>query len=542
MQIKGYHISGKQLANSNGIVTTNILDFLLKDTKGCIGVFYHLDYSVAQLLRNMQVSELKLRELFENNEVYISPWFIKYMPKKFFNITYDPNYTIATGVNYKAPYTNISDMYQWHHVSDLTELDIVEYAKLAKDIGEEVYSTLLDIGLNPKSLVSPVNIYSKEILSTMDLPTVLDLPEGVGEYAYNCLQGSWVEAFKKGHFEKTYDYDLKGAYSKQLAELLDTRAGKWIEQAEYIDEAYYGYCKCWVNIDKEFSPIQHSIGEENYTPTGPREKFLTKEMIDFIEEYNLGTCEILNGRWWVPVGGELIYPLEEMIIDLNSKKEKAKSKLARQVIKRIPNGIWGKLIEQRKDNDCYNYFPPWATEAETKTTLEDARFVLDNDLYPDSLLHIVVDSVLCTDKVNIKESNELGSWRLSHEGAAFVIGSGVCAIDNKNGDGDFTLRYDWLMNEITQRPNSELYEMKKLRPVALMEAVKTNKFDRLGLHTVVKKEINVTYELKRNYPEVPGNGKELLENVYNSLPWDISNIENLPGVIDNDNEIKQEDY
>jgi hypothetical protein len=532
LRIKGYHIANNQVANSDGIVNTDILNFLLKDTKGSIGVFYHLDYSVAQLLRSMKVSELKLRELFENNEVVLGEWIIRYIPKKFFNLTY--------GISRNAAYTNLSDMYQWHHISDLTELDIVEYAKLAKDIGEEVYSTLIDIGLNPKSLVSPVNIYGKEILSTMDLPTVLDLSEGIGEYSYNCLQGSWVEAFQKGYFKKTYDYDIKGAYSKQLSELLDTRFGKWRKQKEYIDEAYYGYCKCWVNIDKEFSPIQYSVSDsQNYTLTGPREKFLTKEMMDFIEKYNIGTCEILDGYWWIPTGDELIYPMEEMILDLNSKKEKAKSKLARQVIKRIPNGIWGKLIEQRKDNDCYNFFPPWAAEAETRTSLEVARFVLDNDLFPENLLHIAVDGVLCNSKVDIEESNKLGSWQLSHEGSAFVIGSGVCAIDNKNGNGDFTLRYDWLMNEVINNPNTEIYKMKKLRPVALMEAIKTNKIGKLGLHIVVEKEINVAYELKRNYPEVPENGKQLLENTYMSLPWDISNVEKLPNIVSEEESISE---
>ena len=532
MNIKGYHYSSKQgLANSFGIVNKDDpLTFLLKDTKGAIGVFYHLDYAVAQLLRYLKVPETGLRELFETGQLVIKPWIIRYKSKKFLNITYDPNYNLETSTgNPNAPFTNLSDMYQWHHNSDLTEMDVVQYAKLAQDIGQEVYSTLADMNLHPKSLVSPVNVFGKEILSTMDLPTVVDIPEEAGLYAYNCLQGSWVEAFKKGHFEKVYDYDLRSAYSSFLAKLLDTRFGEWYEQKEYIDEAHYGYCKCWVDIESEFSPVQLRKGKNNFTPTGPYERYLNKAYIDFIYEYDIGTVEILNGHWWVPTGSELVYPLEEMIIDLNKWKDRAKSKLARQVIKRIPNGIWGKLIEQRKDGDCYNFMPPWACECDNETTLEDARFVLDNELYPDHLLQIVVDGVTSTKEVQLEKSDEMGSWQLTNTGAAFVIGSGVCAIEGKDGEGEFALTYNWLKDQILEKPQASRYSMSKLSPVSVMQVVKgTDKIEKLGLHKKITRIVDVGKEVKREYAVEPMDGEQLMNNEYSSLPWGISIIEGLP--------------
>ena len=534
MKIRGYHIApdGDSFVAVNNLgdeSRTDLLDFILKDTKGAIGVFYHMDYSVAQLLRYLQVDDASLRKFYENGKLHIAPWTLEYIPKKFFSITY--------GGGRYTPFTNLSDMYQWHHNSDCTNRDAVDYAKVAAEIGEEVYGTMLDIGLNPKSLVSPVNTFGKDVLSTLDLPTVVDIPDEAGEYAYKCLQGSWVEAFKKGYFKEAYDYDIKGAYSSYLAELLDTRFGEWRESKEYIDDAYYGYCYCWVNVHKDFSPVQFGKGEDNnFTPTGGFYRYLSKAYIDFIEEFDIGTCEIINGHWWIPTGSELVYPLEELIIDLNNKKELAQTKLQRAVVKRIPNGIWGKLIEQRKDDMCYNFMPPWAAEVENRCTLAVARFVLENDLYPDGLLHIAVDGVL-TDRPVEVSGDSMGDWQLSSKGGAIVLGSGMCALEGKSGDGDFTLNYDRLIEMIGTEPLSNTYEMEKLSPVTLMDAVRNGGTDKLGKHKFIKKVIDVGYELKRNYPVVPVNGKQLVSGQYNSLPWGISVVQGMP-----DADSKAEDY
>lgn len=536
MKIIGYHISPAAdntyiCANSYGkVCTDDLLNFLLKDTKGAIGVFYHLDYAVAQLLRWLQVDNFNLRKMFENGKLYVAPWTLEYIPRKFLSIEYG-------GGTYR-PFTNLSDMFQYHHVGDLTELDVIEYAKLARDIGQEVYDTLVDIGLNPKSLVSPVNTFGKDVLSTLDLPTVRDIPDEVGEMAFGCLSGSWVEAFQKGHFKEVYDYDLKGAYSAQLAQLIDTREGKWIKSKEYIDDAYYGYCKCWVNIEKDFSPVQYSKGDNNNsTPKGPFPKKLNKAYIDVLDEFGIGSCEIIDGWWWIPEGDELVYPLEEMIVDLNNMKDKAKSKLAKQVIKRIPNGIWGKLIETRKDDECYNYFPPWAVECEAGTSLADARFVLENDLFPDYLLHITVDGVLSSSFVDLVNENGMGSWQLSLQGKAIVIGSGMCAIEGKDGEGDFALNYDKLVDMIFNDPECSSYSMSKLSPVSLSAAIKDDKIDKLGKHAVITTSIVVNGWDKRDFPEVPGNGRELLDGQYKSIPWDISIVQGMP-----DKNSKAEDY
>ena len=55
--------------------------------------------------------------------------------------------------------------------------------------------------------MSSIRAYEKVVLSQMDLPKWSDCIDA-GRYAYNCCKHNWVEAFKIGHWDKTWDYDI----------------------------------------------------------------------------------------------------------------------------------------------------------------------------------------------------------------------------------------------------------------------------------------------------------------------------------------------
>lgn len=386
MKITGYHISPDLIIASDGGICREPpwLDFLL-DGEG-IKVLYHIDYSVANLLRMLNLSDADLVRLHDKGRIRIGGYNLRYVPKKFFSIAYGREFTI------------LSDMSQYMDNWNL-EGDAPEKAREARAIGEEVYNALTKLGLHPKSLVSPISAFAKEILEKMDLPLVEDMPEGAAMYAYSCAHGPWVEAFQKGHYTETEDWDIRSAYGAQLAELADFRYGRWRKSRWYEPEAYYGYAKGIVNITADFSPIIYSKTEDqNFTPKGEWEMYLTKAEIDFIEKYGIGTFELHSGWWWFcrssPSSPEkIVKPLEGLMQWLYAKKEQSNG-LEKMVLKRIMAGCWGKFLEIRQDEELGDFFNPcWGVEVESRTRLEVARFVLDNGL-TDRLLSIAVDGVL----------------------------------------------------------------------------------------------------------------------------------------------------
>ena len=67
-------------------------------------------------------------------------------------------------------------------------------------------------------------------------------------------------------------------------------------------------------------------------------------------------------------------------------------------------GIWGYTLSVNYDGELGDYFNSvWGVEVESRTRLEVARFVLDNNLL-DNLLSIAVDGVLVS-KENRQDAN-----------------------------------------------------------------------------------------------------------------------------------------
>lgn len=437
MQITGYHIGQGVIATSDSKLHTEPpwLNFLL-DGEG-IKALYHLDYSVANLLVLLKFTEKQLRQLYNESKRYkiinnvtnrqktviadsaeeacqrlgwpISDCLVeelskvksgtlqtqgykfRYIPNKFFSIAYGSQFTVFSDMSQYMDSWSLDDGYN-ESPSDLA----LRKAYIALEVANEVYRALTKLGLHPKSLTSPIAVFEKEVLSKMDLPTIEDMPEEAAEYAYNCTRGPWVEAFQKGHFVAD-DFDIRSAYPFQLSQLADLRYGSFRKSKKYEPDTYYGYCKGMVDITADFSPVIYSKTEEqNFTPKGRWETYLTKAEIDFIRQYRIGTFVIYDGWFWYP--DKIVKPLEGLMRWLYEKKEGA-SGLEKKIIKRIASGTWGKLLEVKQDNELGNYVnTPWGVEVESRTRLEVARFVLDNGL-EERLLSIAVDGVLVSTEV-----------------------------------------------------------------------------------------------------------------------------------------------
>ena len=241
-------------------------------------------------------------------------------------------------------------------------------------------------------------------------------------------------------------------------------------------------------------------------------------MIDFLYRYNLGTFEIDYGYEFTP--SAIKYPLQGMVNWLYTKKQTS-SGVTRDTIKRLSAGMYGKFLQilREKDGDVFGDFfnPVYAAEIENNTKLKVAAVCLSNNIIP---IHLAVDGILTDSPLKLNNDNNIGSWRLSSIGACICNGTGIVALKEKLGTGDFSLNYDWLLNQIGLNPTASSYTMEKQTPISLQLALAQHKWTELGTLQNNTRSIEIGADNKRCYLDTPKCGSELIANKYDSVPWD----------------------
>lgn len=520
MQIIGYHVGDGIIANSDSeyCVEQPFLDFLLEPKANSIKVFYHMGDSVAKLLKMLNVWEEEGRKLQNEGELRMQAYLIKHRAGKFFSV--------KKGKYWDSPFGNFGDMSQYEparheRLREDDREDCIAKAQMAKKTGEAVYTTLRRIGTEPKSLTSPINIYNKQVLEKIGLPTIDDMPEEAGYYAYQCCQGSWLEAFQIGHWDMAYDYDMNSAYSSELMKLLDIRLGEWIKSEKWVDGAEYGFLKGMPHILKPISPViftgKNPAGSKlNFTPTGKFPRYISMKKVMFMRECGVGDFAFEDGWFWVPKERRLV--LSNLIGQLHREKE-ASAGISREVIKRIMSGIWGKFLQVQEDGFGDMFNPVYGAEVESNIRQADAEFIYYHGIDP---IHVSVDGVISPVEVELdKENKGMGRWELSSAAPCICAGTATVAIQGKRGAADFSIDYDWLLNEIKKNPDASEYSLTKVSPVTLAVAL-NGEWNKLGDLREVTKVISLGEEQKRCYREQPASGIELLSKHYGSEPWDVS--------------------
>jgi len=536
MKVIGYHGWQKDgvgfLANSLGEIRAEppYLDWLLDqpaDARAC----YDIDAFAAVLFRLVEITKAEVETWHDSRKIYIPPYEITYIPAKYLGI--------SKGKGWGRPYVGFHNAEQYFELSSLdgspTHAQVIDKAKLAEAKAREVLDIFQKLGLSLK-LTSPIAALENSLLVNMDFPNHKNVPPEANEMADRACPGNWVEAFAIGHYPTVYDLDISGAYASKLAELYDIRRGDWLNAPERPTGAVYGFARVKVNIEAEFSPILYYIDSETtYSPQGEWETYLTAQELDFIEQYKLGSYKILDAWWWVPVGkrgnnGQLLttyqhQPMKGIINNLWQKRQGTEG-LEKKIVKRCMAGLWGKTLHQMDDKvaskkgkvDMYN--PVWGAIVEATTRLEVARLALDNGIIP---LAVAVDGIITTKPLPVPDTGELGTWRLSHTGAVIIAGSGLVAMQTKDGEGDFALRYDWLKSAIEADPLVGEYVMDKVSVVTLASALQSD-FASLGNTKRSTRTVKIGADTKRFYMDEPETGAELLNNQYESMPLLVDDI------------------
>ena len=520
----GWHITEEGIANSNGNffpfsskTELSTLDTFLGESRKEINVFYHLEASVAILLKHIGITESEAKKLLDANRIYIAPYTLRHYSNRMLCIDY--------GFGAGHAYVNIYDAKQYNLKGTVvqetyTTEEAITKAKEAKAIGSEVLNAFKELELPTYKLTSPINVYLTD--DPIDMPLSTDIPEAADLIAYQSIKGNWLEAFSCGYWEDAYDYDINGAYASELARLVDLRQGKWVRSNTYTKQASYGFIKGEITTWAKFHPfLYRRNNDSSYTPVGSWETCLTLQEYNFLYKYKLGTFKIKEAWWWIAdKDKEPNYLFKSRVEGLYQKRLATENAVLKDVIHRILAGLWGKFSEVKSEGLGKYANSAYAAIVEANSRLKVTKACLDNNIIP---LHIAVDGIITNRLLRLNLSNKLGEWRLSHKGKCIIVNSGVVGFEGKNGNEEFSLTYDKLYNSITENPQAQECVMSKYTVVSLAKALNTD-FSKLGNTEKLHRSIVIGADNKRIYNNRVTTGSKLLETKTESMPIEVGMI------------------
>ena len=502
----GHIITKPDVGNGGEVLLTTLLNDHPKENK----LFYDLDACVASLL-HLTTNEGAMRELADKEKVYVNGGIkITYFPNRFF------------ALDGRNSFVNFGNMTRYKSDTHYSPNDTIETklakAKEANDMAKSASEVLDEIGLDKQRIISPVGALIDKFVWSLRPPTVDDYPEEVGKLAYDTIQGNWLEAYKLGNWQEAYDYDINAAYGSILARLIDIRRGTWTHSKEMPQGALYGFASGILTVTAPFHPFIMKQDEEyTYTPIGSRHDTLPKNMIDLLYKYKLGTFDIDNGWWWIPTEGKPLYePLRGIITHLHKIRSESDG-LKKAILRQMIAGIWGRMLEIKKDKFGNLFNPVWASIVENEIKCQVCETCLSNNITP---LLVAVDGIITDKPLPIESSLEMGKWRLSHVGKCIIVSSGVVGFEGKQGAEEFALRYEWLRDQLTNNPKETEFTMDKHSPLTLAKSIQLNHLDKLGELQEVNRVINIGKDYKRLWNNYPRCGADLLNNAYDSMPID----------------------
>jgi hypothetical protein len=516
----GVHATGDALVLSDGQRTgpdENWIEWILATETKQDKIAYDIDYLAAQLLRHSFAEERECRRLLTEHRAHL---------RSGHSIFYIPNRVMSIEHGYQSAkrYTTIYNAKQYATAQHNPSLTIDEARRLAATAlatGQSVHEGYDALGIDGRSLTSPVKAFDKAGLWP-NIATVDDIPTGAGELAYQTIKSNWVEAFALGHWDNVYDYDINGAYASEMALLQEIRNGQWVEADKVPHGAVYGFSKGLLEIHVPFHPIlMRGDRDSLYTPVGIWETYLTQQEIGFITRNQLGFYRIHEGWWWIPE--HTSYPFHATVMRIWQARQKNEGMVS-TICKRILAGMWGKMLEMRgsaaEPEFGPHFNPVYGAIVEANIRLRVAQVCLENGITP---LHVAVDGMITDRKLeNVIVNSNLGGWRLSSMGPCLIAGSGVVGMKGNEGEGEFSLSYDWLKGMMEVYPAQAEYEKKKWGCITVNRALNEGKWDRLGELEEVTKTVSVGGEVKRFYERQPKCGKDVLTKKYTSLPWSTS--------------------
>jgi hypothetical protein len=387
---------------------------------------------------------------------------------------------------YQRGEINLYSLKHWLPGDTTVPTDALKVAKM----GETLVEALEQLGLYPESLSSPIGAYCATELDGYEMPTLYSFKENWLEAMHYCIgmmRDEWREVFKVGYWDKTWDYDLVGAYGSFMRDLPDTDhcvAKKSKEYQKHDWAVMKGKAEIWADV----SPITMMTNDGVKNPKGIIERCFTSDEINWLERHQAGRFTLEDG-WFFQFAD--LHPYREAVDKLFAER-KAQEGEASYLVKRIMQGLSGKLDEDRKDGQWGDFYNPiLSAMTRSRCRIAVADFIYYNELV-DDVIAVNVDGCLSEGEANYDwQEQRLGAWRLDASVPALVLGMGEIWRQGKKPMG---LTFEEVSGAFKAQPDKDLYKIKKRELDLKMMA------------------INVDRKFK-NFPQTGG---EVLKNVYKS--------------------------
>jgi len=250
-----------------------------------------------------------------------------------------------------------------------------------------------------------------------------DLDETVFYRAYQCFRGGRMEAASLGKYMDAHDYDMVRAYYSILRTLPTIRSGffKWIDTNEYIEDAFFGFCLCEIDVAED--ALIGPVGVRLEVPPRPPRVFFTvgkqlswrcKSEIDLLLEYGVAKVKILEGSWGVPSREPyLLFAGASKLMETLMEDPRTQD-----YAKYISSTSWGKLASMESSMCNYIYASYITSEVRSVVT----RIAMKN---ADRLIAIAVDGLATSSPIvdETEVTNKIGGLRCD------VIGQMVSLAD-----------------------------------------------------------------------------------------------------------------
>jgi hypothetical protein len=504
------HNSKVQLVNSNGdqISSDNIehlFNFLLRiHDNQSLKCTWKLDIFVAPLLAKLD--RHRLQALYQTIRTWIYPYGITYVPGKMFQV--------SKGAQ-KATFYELEQYFNGDDSGDLQS---------QQEKGQHLLDELAKIKVYPEKLSSPVTVLG-QLLDTCSIPTWRNIPDEAGMFAYECSKRPWIEAHKIGHFDTVYDWDMNSAFPGVAMNLLDLRLGRWIYSERIPANCTYGFAYGQLKVKKPVSPfIYVNKSGHLFNPIGTWTTFISKQEIDMLEKWDIGSFKIKEGWWWECKREER--PLYGLILKLY--RQRKLSPVLDKIIKRAMAGMfYGKFLERHIGSEEFGtYFNPvWGSIVENEARVKNGEFIYKNGI-EDKVVHIHTDGIMTTQDLSKQQTSSLdiGQWHLSSQGSALIVNSGTLFYNKKRPK---QLNYDEAIEMIKAKPNAMKWSKTIKRKMTLGDIVKgtvTKDKDDLGIEKNVVTGFGIHCDRDRIFARLPRNGKELIMNQYSSKPLKASQL------------------
>jgi len=310
----------------------DIVSFLTrKSLQGKANFFWNLKYDAETFIKYLGAEVCK--ELLKGRTVKVDGVKVTYLRYKLFKLQKCHKvwkfYDLANFFDHdrlsSASLEYLGEAKQ--EISDLQEKvaqksnEVISYCKrdaeLTQRLGEFMVQAFQRLGVKPKNFYSPASIAERLMKQNCFIPTVQKIPGGALEYAYKSYRGGWIEALKKGYFEKVYLYDLNGAYLAEIKNLPSLRHGFWVKRNEPPRRALWGFVRCRVKM-KQMKHLTHPIAYKykslNFYPFGMWDCYLEWKEVEFLREKGIADVEIYDG--WFFLAWEPDFPFEGLVEDI----------------------------------------------------------------------------------------------------------------------------------------------------------------------------------------------------------------------------------